>query len=58
MVHNPSNVEKYDEELVSKLLDTSTYSDIKMSLWNREVLMIKFTLLQKRCMLETCIQLE
>jgi hypothetical protein len=25
MVHNPSNVEKHDEELVSKLFDTPTY---------------------------------
>jgi hypothetical protein len=24
MVHNPSNVEKHDEELVSKLFDTTT----------------------------------
>jgi hypothetical protein len=26
MVHNPSNVEKHDEELVSKLVYTPTYS--------------------------------
>jgi hypothetical protein len=25
MVHNPSNVEKHDEELVSKLFNTPTY---------------------------------
>jgi hypothetical protein len=25
IVHNPSNVEKHDEELVSKLYDTPTY---------------------------------
>jgi hypothetical protein len=30
MVHNPSSVEKHDEELVSKLFDTATYICIRI----------------------------